>query len=107
MGLVGLPLSERDAKAIISCATLSPFGHGERTVVNKEVRDTWEIEADKLAFGNPEWTKYIDTVVCLEVCRAFGMVIGNSPPKMELYKLLLYETGSQSVTYTLIISACI
>jgi hypothetical protein len=61
------------------------------------VRDTWEIEPARIAFGNPEWSKYIDSVVLLEVCKALGVVIGSSPPKMELYKLLLYETGSQSV----------
>ena len=95
LGLVGLPLSERDAKAIVSCATLAPFGHGERTVINKEVRDTWEIEPARIVFGNPEWVKYVDGSVCYEVCKALGVSIGNSPPKMELYKLLLYETGSQ------------
>jgi hypothetical protein len=102
LGLVGLPLSERDAKSIVSCATLSPFGHGERTVVDKDVRDTWEIEPAKIVFANPEWLKYVDGVVCSEVCRVLGVAIGNSPPKMELYKLLLYETGSQSVIALLI-----
>ena len=95
LGLVGLPLSEHDAKAIVSCATLAPFGHGERTVIDKEVRDTWEIEPAKLVFGNPEWVKYVNGVVCSEVCKALGVPIGSSPPKMELYKLLLYETGFQ------------
>ena len=90
-------MSERDAKAIVSCATLSPFGHRERTSVDKDVRDTWEIEPAKVVFGNPEWSKYIDGVVLLDVCRALGVAVGNSSPKMELYKLLLYETGSQSV----------
>ncbi|KAF4617001.1 hypothetical protein D9613_008504 [Agrocybe pediades] len=94
LGLVGLPLSERDAKTVISVASLAPFGRGERTLVDKEVRDTWEIEPSKISFANPEWDKYIDQTVCVEVCRALGVTIGNIPPKMELYKLLLYEKGS-------------
>ena len=81
----------------MSCATLAPFGHGERTVIDKEVRDTWEIEPTRLVFGNPEWVKYVNGVVCSEVCKALGVPIGSSPPKMELYKLLLYETEFRSV----------
>ena len=100
LGLVGLPLSERDAKAIISCAALAPFGRGERTVVDKDVRDTWEIEPSKLSFLNPEWEIFLTKNVCPEVCQSLGVAIGDSPPKMELYKLLLYEKGSQYVPYS-------
>ena len=97
LGLVGLPLSERDAKAIISWAALAPFGHGERTVVDKDVRDTWEIEPSKLSFLNPEWEIFLTKNVCPEVCQSLGVSMGDCPPKMELYKLLLYEKGSQYV----------
>ena len=95
LGLVGMPLSERDAKALISCATLAPFGNGERTIVDKEVRDTWEVEPERVAFENPEWVNFVNGKVCNDVCKALGVSVGSSPPKMELYKLLLYEKGSQ------------
>lgn len=95
LGLVGMPLSERDARSLISCATLAPFGNGERTVVDKEVRDTWEIEPERIAFGNSEWVNFINGAVCNDVCKALGVSVGISPPRIELYKLLLYETGSQ------------
>ncbi|KDR72653.1 hypothetical protein GALMADRAFT_142951 [Galerina marginata CBS 339.88] len=94
LGLVGLPLSERDAKAIISCSTLAPFGHGERTVVDKDVRDTWEIEPSRISFANKQWEHYINKTVCAEVCNSLGVRLGSPLPKMELYKLLLYEKGS-------------
>ncbi|KAF9525405.1 hypothetical protein CPB83DRAFT_909165 [Crepidotus variabilis] len=94
LGLVGLPLSERDAETVISCATLAPFGKGERTVVDKDVRDTWEIEPAKITFANSEWETYINGHVCQEACRSLGVEYGNSPPRMEFYKLLLYEQGS-------------
>jgi hypothetical protein len=101
LGLVGLPLSERDAKAIIPHASLAPFGYGERTVVDKDVQDTWEIEPSKLSFLNPEWEDLLTNTVCLEVCKSLGVPIGNCPPKMELYKLLLYEQGSRYVCCSL------
>jgi len=68
-------------------------------VVDKDVRDTWEIEPSKLSFSNPQWEDFITTTVCPEVCKSLGVPIGDSPPKMELYKLLLYEQGSQYVCY--------
>ena len=45
VGIVGVPLSTRDAEAIKSKAEQAPFGMGERTIVDTEVRDTWEIDA--------------------------------------------------------------
>jgi hypothetical protein len=90
-----MPLSERDAKALISCATPAPFGNGERTTVDKEVRDTWEIEPERIVFRNSEWVNFMNGTVCDDVCKALGVSVGISAPKMELHKLLLYETGSQ------------
>ena len=95
LGLIGLPLSERDAQAIASSANLAPFGHGERTVVDKTVRDTWEVDPSKVRFTNPHWEPYLRSTVVHEVCKTLGVPIGNHPPKLELHKLLLYEKGSQ------------
>ena len=44
LGTIGLPLSDREAKLVIGHCAQAPFGKGERTVVDKSVRDTWEIE---------------------------------------------------------------
>ena len=53
IGLVGLPLSERDAKVIISHASQAPFGKGNQTVIDTTVRGTWEIEPENVSFRNP------------------------------------------------------
>lgn len=94
-----MPLHEHEAKRIISCATLAPFGHGERTIVDKDVRDTWEIDPSRLSFTHPQWEMFIRNTVCAQVCESLGVSGGDSPPKMELYKLLLYEEGSQYVVF--------
>jgi hypothetical protein len=73
----------------------APFGHGERTVVDKEVRDTWEIEPGKVAFSNLEWLAFVTGNVVRQVCAELGVSVQASMPRCELYKLLLYETGSQ------------
>lgn len=51
VGGVGLPLSKRDAQAIINGSKQAPFGKGERTVVDTTVRDTWEIDGGEVCKG--------------------------------------------------------
>ncbi|KAF8656953.1 hypothetical protein AX16_002308 [Volvariella volvacea WC 439] len=94
IGVVGLPLSERDARAIISVATQAPFGHGERTVVDTNVRNTWEIEPTNIHIANPQWTTFLNNVVVPQVWKELGVAGPATNGRCELYKLLLYETGS-------------
>lgn len=94
VGLIGLPLSERDAKLIIECSTQAPYGHGTETLVNKDVRDTWEIEPQKITFENREWELFVQSLV-QSVCSALGVQAAQIMPRCELYKLLLYQVGSQ------------
>jgi len=55
VGPVGLPVTEVTAKAIIKVATQAPYGKGRATVVDKVVRDTWEIQPKQVEFLNPEY----------------------------------------------------
>jgi hypothetical protein len=48
LGIVGLPLSEDVAQRVISKCKPAPFGKGERTIVDRDVRDTWEMDASKV-----------------------------------------------------------
>lgn len=93
--MVGLPLGERDAQAIISRATQAPFGKGEDTVVDTKVRDTWEIDPSCIKFANPKWETFIDQISTQKVWTSLGVAPYATKPKCELYKLLLYQKGSQ------------
>lgn len=95
IGGIGLPLSERDAKCIISASTQAPFGHGTETVVDTSVRNTWEIEPAKISFQSALWANFVDKTVVPHIWKALGIAPASTPPRCELYKLLLYETGSQ------------
>lgn len=88
--LVGLSLSERDTKLIIWCSVQAPFGHGERTLVNTDVRDTFEIEPANVSFQNPVWDAFVNDVVTKSVWPELGVDTYLTPPRCELYKLLLY-----------------
>lgn len=48
LGTVGLPLGLRDAAAIKACAEQAPFGMVDQIVIDKTVRDTWEIDGYKV-----------------------------------------------------------
>ncbi|RPD82293.1 hypothetical protein L226DRAFT_497438 [Lentinus tigrinus ALCF2SS1-7] len=93
LGTVGLPLGVRDAAAIKECAGQAPFGMADRTIVDKSVRDTWEIDASKVHFENAAWGTFMAQTV-RDVCEILGVDFQASQPRCELYKLLLYETGS-------------
>lgn len=93
LGSIGLPLSDRDAQSIISCSARAPFGHNDQTVVNSEVRDTWEIEPARISFQNPAWNSFVQNQVLKKVTAELAS--GNAQTHCELYKLLLYQEGSQ------------
>ena len=95
-GTLGLPPSTRDIESIKGIASRSPFGHGSKTIVDSTVRDTWEIDASHITFKNPAWTQFVEDVV-KTVWKRLGVAPYTVPPRCELYKLLLYETGSQYV----------
>ena len=94
IGKIGLPLSERDAKLIETVATQAPFGNGTETVVDTTVRDTFEINHDKFYFKNPAWAEFLGTVT-KNMANGLGLPQNLPPPRADLYKLLLYKTGSQ------------
>ncbi|KAJ7656833.1 hypothetical protein DFH06DRAFT_1410327 [Mycena polygramma] len=95
IGIVGLPLSPRDADILRRHADQAPFGHGDKTVVDTSVRNTWEVAADSVKFKNPAWAKFIADTVVKKVVQALGVSYPPAvAPRCELHKLLLYETGS-------------
>ena len=48
----------------------------------------------KVSFANPKWKPFVDKIAA-GVCKTLGVNYAASQPRCELYKLLLYETGSQ------------
>lgn len=94
LGTIGLPLSARDAEAIKNVAARSPFGHGDKLVVDSTVRDTWEIDGTKIKMRNSAWDAFMGGLMEM-VKKGLGVPSNTMPCKCELYKLLLYETGSQ------------
>jgi hypothetical protein len=54
-----LPLGKTQAAALKKHAHQAPYGKGEQTLVDTNVRRVWEIDADELTLANPEWPKIL------------------------------------------------
>ncbi|PBK76291.1 hypothetical protein ARMSODRAFT_874745 [Armillaria solidipes] len=91
IGPISLPLSTRDARLIISNASRAPYGHNQETIVNTNVRDTWEVNASRITL-RPGWQAFVEGTILPSVLQKLGMQV--TTPRCELYKLLLYQEGS-------------
>jgi predicted 2-oxoglutarate/Fe(II)-dependent dioxygenase YbiX len=90
VGRISLPLLPVQAEQLVAVATRAPYGRGEETVVDTEVRRTWQIDADRIHLGGRHWLQTLDATVAKA---AAGLAVAG-PVSAELYKLLIYDTGS-------------
>ncbi len=95
VGLIALPLMPAQAKQLIKAATRAPFGRGAETVVDTNVRRTWQIEANHVSIGGKQWPKTLDDIVT-RAAEGLGV---KGPVTAELYKLLVYDKGSFFVSH--------
>lgn len=85
------PLLEHDIQAIIAESHRAPYGKGTETLVNEDVRKTWEIDGSRVKLTHPEWPYTLDGIVRL-ACDQMGIPQGTV--EAQLYKLLVYEVGA-------------
>ena len=95
VGPIALPLLAAQAKQLIKAATRAPFGRGAETVVDTNVRRTWQIEANHVSIGGKHWPKTLDVIV-KRAAEGLGV---KGPVTAELYKLLVYDKGSFFVSH--------
>lgn len=90
IGPIGVPVTSADAKRIVGKASQAPYGRGEATIVDTDVRRVWQLEPTQFTLRNDAWNEALAGVVDA-VKRDLG-IRGNV--SAELYKLLVYEKGS-------------
>ena len=92
--IIGLPLSQDHAHALIQASCQAPFGKGTETLVDESVRKTWEINAREVQFRNNEdWQRCLDRIV-ERAAKELGIVNGSRDVHAEFYKMLLYKEGA-------------
>lgn len=90
LGSIGVPVAPADAKRIIDKARQAPYGLGEATIVDTEVRHVWQLEPSQFELRNAVWSEAVASVVDA-IKRDLGI---RGKVTAELYKLLVYEKGS-------------
>ena len=90
VGRIALPLLSMQAKQLVAMAEQAPYGRGQETLVDTEVRRTWQIDARHVTLKGKHWAKNLSTIVGR--CAAGLGVSGEV--QAELYKLLVYDAGS-------------
>ena len=90
VGQIAFPLLPVQVERLVAIAEAAPYGRGEETVVDRDVRRTWQIEPGKVRIGGRHWA---ETLAELVADAALGLGVGE-PVAAEFYKLLVYDTGS-------------
>ncbi len=89
-GLISFPVPAAQVQDLIAAAARAPYGRGPDTVLDRSVRDCWQIDADKVAVGGGAWS---DTLAQIVGRAAEGLGCPRERTEARLYKLLVYEPG--------------
>ena len=95
VGQIALPLLPAQAEQLIALAELAPYGRGAATIVDTNVRRTWQIGPDRVRIDGKRWQATLDRAVALA---AEGLGI-DERVSAEFYKLLIYDKGSFFVSH--------
>ena len=95
VGTIALPLLPMQAEQLIVASEQAPYGRGSETVVDTEVRRTWQIDAKQISIEGQLWHHDLSTLTSR--CAVDLGVSGEI--EAELYKLLIYDTGSFFVSH--------
>ncbi len=88
-GHVNFPLKPKSAKQLAEHGKVAPYGKGTKTLVNKKVRNTCELDPKNFQLAGT-WNEAIADAVA-EVADALGLPADRLEAK--LYKLLVYQRG--------------
>ena len=89
-------MSESQASELIQECSQATFGLGNKDLINKKVRDSYELDPSQIHFKHPEWQKQLDLLV-KRVTKEMGCLDINITAK--LHKILLYQKGSHFIRH--------
>ena len=89
-GLISFPVPAAQAQALIAAAERAPYGRGTDTVLDRSVRDCWQVDAANVDVGGGAWS---DTLAQIVGRAAEGLGCPRERTEARLYKLLVYEPG--------------
>ena len=90
LGAVPLPVIEAQARELVAAAARAPYGRGPDTVLDRSVRDCWQLDAKRVSVSGERW-QHAFRGMLRSVERGLGCATGSI--SAHLYKLLVYEPG--------------
>jgi hypothetical protein len=91
LGRLRFPISRTQAQRLCRMGRPARYGRGEQTLLDRSVRDTWEIPKSRVMIDQRRWNRTLLPV--LEALRAdLGMPDGCKL-KAELHSMLVYAPG--------------
>lgn len=89
VGLLRLPVPAAQAKTLRLFAHPAKYGHGEQTILDRRVRDTWEVPRSRVKIDKRRWNRTLGPM--LDAIRDdLGLPVTCSL-KAELHSMLVYE----------------
>ena len=90
VGIIAFPILRPQVQSLIDAAERAPYGRGPETILDRSVRDCWQISARHVQFQGSRWEK---TLASILQHVAEGLGLPRDAVSAQLYKLLVYETG--------------
>ncbi|KAG7385221.1 hypothetical protein PHYBOEH_009113 [Phytophthora boehmeriae] len=90
VGPISVPLCEEQAEKLITRCDKSPFGRKMDTLMDENVRKSWQLHPGHVQLKNPLWQEGID-----KLSETIADRLGYKNVKMQcvLYKMLVYGEG--------------
>ncbi len=88
-GDVPLPLNEVVAEGLIKLSKHAPYGYKYDTLLNNEIRDTFQIEPSSIKIKNSDWNDGLNKLT-ERVAKGLGC---HGKIDAKLYKMLIYKQG--------------
>jgi hypothetical protein len=85
VGRIALPLLPMQIEQLVAIAEPAPYGRGEETVLDRDVRRTWQIDSRGVRIGGRHWAKQLAELVATAAC-SLGV---SEPVAADFYKLLV------------------
>ncbi|CAB4869291.1 unannotated protein [freshwater metagenome] len=91
VGKLRLPVTAAQAKELRLIARPARYGYREQTILDRRVRDTWEIPRSRVRIDNRRWNRTLRPM--LDILRDDLGLPPASSLDAQLHSMLLYETG--------------
>ena len=90
VGVLSFPVPASQIEAVIKRACRAPYGRGEHTIVDKSIRNAWQLDSADVRIGGKAWEKTFNQIMSTVIA---GLGCSGMKVSAKLYKLLVYETG--------------